>query len=179
LASRRVTDAAAVDRAADPAARARQLGLLTSGYAPGDSDLAWTRLTPWRAQLAAALEGSEAAVTSATVVGPPFAATALMAAWLEWRLEAPVRLQEADADFLTAVALHFSGGRRVLLEKESDESQARLRVTGQVDRMVALSRRTRAECLGEELRRLEPDDLYGGLVLEAVPAYLAAREGAL
>jgi glucose-6-phosphate dehydrogenase assembly protein OpcA len=177
LASRRITDAAASDRRLpEPAHRRGQLELLARGYTPGDTDLAWTRLTPWRAQLAAALElEASEEVTSATVTGPPFVASALMAAWLEWRLGAPVRLEETDGDFLAAVELHFSGGRRVLLDKGLDESQARLRVTGQVDRVVALGRRNRAESLGEELRRLEPDEFYGELARQAIPAFLASR----
>ncbi|MDR2252830.1 MAG: glucose-6-phosphate dehydrogenase assembly protein OpcA, partial [Bifidobacteriaceae bacterium] len=88
LASRRITDAAAWDRrAAEPARRRAQLELLTSGYASGDSDLAWTRLTGWRSQLAASLEIPPLApVRSVTVTGPGFAAVDLMAAWLAWRL---------------------------------------------------------------------------------------------
>ena len=34
-------------------------------YSPGDTDLSWTRLTPWRALLAAALDQYPAEVTSA------------------------------------------------------------------------------------------------------------------
>ena len=50
LGRRRVTDAAATRRAqVDFTARAE-------GYAPGDTDFAWTRITPWRALMAAALD---------------------------------------------------------------------------------------------------------------------------
>ncbi|MDR2454485.1 MAG: glucose-6-phosphate dehydrogenase assembly protein OpcA [Bifidobacteriaceae bacterium] len=176
LASRRITDAtAAPRRGASQELRRAGLELLTSGYAPGDTDLAWTRLTPWRAQLAAALEiPPRQAVTSATVTGPPYAGPDLMAAWLAWRLGVPVRRELIDGDFLTAVELNLSGGRHILLDKELDEAQARLRITGQVDRVVALDRRSRAEALGEEMRRLEPDLAYGRLVREGLPAFIAA-----
>ncbi|MDR1117925.1 MAG: glucose-6-phosphate dehydrogenase assembly protein OpcA [Bifidobacteriaceae bacterium] len=175
LASRRITDAGAGDRrAADLDYRREQLELLTTGYAPGDTDLAWTRLTPWRAQLAAALEIPPLdAVTSATVTGPAFTSSELMAAWLAWRLEVPVRREVTDGDFLTAVEFHLSGGRTIRLDKELDEAQARLAVTGEADRVVALGRRSRAEALGEELRWLEPDAAYGALVQQAIPAFLA------
>jgi glucose-6-phosphate dehydrogenase assembly protein OpcA len=176
LASRRITDAGASDRrGASLDHRRDQLELLSSGYTPGDTDLAWTRLTPWRAQLAAALEIPPLEpVRSATVTGPAFAASELMAAWLAARLGVPVRRDVTDGDFLTAVRFHLSGGRHILLDKELDEAQALLRIAGQNDRTVALGRRSRAEALGEELRRLEPDAAYGRLVQEAVPAYLAA-----
>ncbi|MDR1392929.1 MAG: glucose-6-phosphate dehydrogenase assembly protein OpcA [Bifidobacteriaceae bacterium] len=175
LASRRITDAAAFDqRAAAPTQRRAQLELLASGYTSGDSDLGWTRLTPWRSQLAAAVQfGTPGLIRSATVTGPSFSGCELMAVWLAWRLGVPVRRELTDGDFLTAVEFHLSGGRRILLDKELDEAQARLRLTGQADKPVALGRRSRAEVLGEELRHLEPDDFYGRLVTEGIPAYLA------
>ena len=40
-------------------------------YAPGDTDLAWTRLTPWRALLAAALDQHPVRITGATVEAEP------------------------------------------------------------------------------------------------------------
>ena len=40
-----------------------------ANYAPGNTDLAWTRLTPWRALLAAALDQYPPKVTAASVIG--------------------------------------------------------------------------------------------------------------
>ncbi|MDR1634575.1 MAG: glucose-6-phosphate dehydrogenase assembly protein OpcA [Bifidobacteriaceae bacterium] len=175
LASRRITDATVAERhLAGEAGPLPLVAALTTGYTPGDTDLTWTRLTPWRAQLAAALEIPPlTAVAAATVTGPDSTASYLMAAWLTDRLGVPTRRQIADSPFLTAVEFRLAGGRRVLLDKESEESQAVLRISGQVDRVVTLSRRSRAEALAEELRRLEPDLAYGHLVEEALPRYLA------
>src|SRR5580693_829480 len=50
VAQRRVTDAAASD-----APKEMLLGLATA-YQPGDTDLSWTRSTPWRTLLAATLD---------------------------------------------------------------------------------------------------------------------------
>ncbi|MDR1187927.1 MAG: glucose-6-phosphate dehydrogenase assembly protein OpcA [Bifidobacteriaceae bacterium] len=174
LASRRITDAIASERQlTDPAERRTALSRLTSGYSPGDTDLTWTRLTPWRAQLAASLEIPPIEpITSATVTGPRSAGSDLMAAWLASRLGVPIRHEVTDTPFLIAVEFHLSGGRRILLDKELEESQAVLRISDQVDRVVSLSRRSRAEALAEELRRLTPDAAYGRLVLDALPAYL-------
>jgi glucose-6-phosphate dehydrogenase assembly protein OpcA len=176
LASRRITDATANDRRGASAAHRRAaLERLASGYRAGDTDLAWARLTPWRAQLAAALEIPPIEmVTSATVTGPPYVSADLMAAWLAWRLGVPVRRELTDGDFLTAVELNLSGGRHIWLDKDLDEAQARLGMTGQADRLVALARRSRAEALGEELRSLEPDLAYGRLISQGLPAFLAA-----
>ena len=63
VADRRITDAA---QAADPIEALRQRA---RDYAPGDTDLAWTRITPWRTLVAGAFDTTEARVTEATVVG--------------------------------------------------------------------------------------------------------------
>src|SRR4051812_49478991 len=49
---RRITD---VQRSQEPNAALQQRAM---DYAPGDTDLAWTRLTPWRAALASAFDGA-------------------------------------------------------------------------------------------------------------------------
>src|SRR3954447_13487086 len=52
FADRRITD---VIRSPDPNAGLQQRA---EDYAPGDTDLSWTRLTPWRAALASAFDGA-------------------------------------------------------------------------------------------------------------------------
>jgi glucose-6-phosphate dehydrogenase assembly protein OpcA len=42
-----------------------------------------------------------------------------------------------------------------------DGRTATLRQPGQPDRLIALARRTVPDCLAEELRRLDPDEVYG------------------
>ena len=54
FAERRITD---VLRSKDPKAA---LQVRADDFAPGDTDLAWTRLTPWRAALASAFDGARA-----------------------------------------------------------------------------------------------------------------------
>src|SRR3954452_2609299 len=53
LAQRRITDAAAATRG-----KGKAMHTLCGNYAKGNTDLAWTRITPWRALLAAALDQS-------------------------------------------------------------------------------------------------------------------------
>ena len=77
LAQRRITDAAAAGSPRDA------LALLAAGYHPGDTDLAWTRATPWRSLLAATMDQPTGEVTGGTVsaeAGNPSAE--LIAAWL-------------------------------------------------------------------------------------------------
>lgn len=153
LGRRRVTDAAATRRASvDYTARAE-------GYAPGDTDFAWTRLTPWRALMAAALDQYPTKVTGAEVTaarGNPSAD--LMSAWLQSRLKVPVEQRNSRGPGVTAVRLFTPSGAIALTRP--DGAVATFSVPGQPDRPVALKRRTTSELLSEELRRLDPDDVY-------------------
>jgi glucose-6-phosphate dehydrogenase assembly protein OpcA len=153
LGRRRVTDAAATRRASvDFTARAE-------GYEPGDTDFAWARLTPWRALMAAALDQYPTKVTAAEVVsakGNPSAD--LMAAWLQCRLGVPVEQRNSRGPGVTAVRMFTPSGPIALTRP--DGSVATFSIPGQPDRPVALKRRTTSELLSEELRRLDPDDVY-------------------
>jgi glucose-6-phosphate dehydrogenase assembly protein OpcA len=153
LGRRRVTDAAATRRSSvDFTARAE-------GYEPGDTDFAWTRLTGWRALMAAALDQYPTKVTGAEVIsakGNPSAD--LMAAWLQCRLGVPVEQKNSRGPGITAVRMFTPSGPIALTRP--DGAVATFSIPGQPDRPVALKRRTTSELLSEELRRLDPDDVY-------------------
>ncbi|MFJ5552426.1 glucose-6-phosphate dehydrogenase assembly protein OpcA [Streptomyces sp. NPDC093225] len=153
LAQRRIVDTyAAEDPYAELAARA-------GTYAPGDTDLSWTRITPWRSMLAAALDQQTVTVTGATVEGEDDNPSCeLLAMWLADRLDVPVRRTRSTGPGLTAVRLESAGGTIVL--DRADGSLATLCMPGQPDRAVALKRRDTAELLAEELRRLDPDNTF-------------------
>ena len=153
LGRRRVTDAAATRRAAvDFPARAE-------GYAPGDTDFAWARLTPWRALMAAALDQYPTKVSGAEVVSAKGNASAdLMAAWLQCRLGVPVEQKNSRGPGITAVRMFTPAGPISLTRP--DGAVATFSIPGQPDRPVALKRRNTSELLSEELRRLDPDDVY-------------------
>ncbi|MET9568796.1 glucose-6-phosphate dehydrogenase assembly protein OpcA [Streptomyces virginiae] len=154
LAQRRITDAAA---AADP------VGVLDErarGYQPGDTDLAWTRLTPWRALLAAALDQKPLPVTGAAVESEPDNASAeLLARWLEDRLGLPVDRVATDGPVITGVVLRTTGGE-IRVDRPAG-ALATLILPGSPDRRVALKIRSGAELIAEELRRLDADVVYG------------------
>jgi len=153
LGRRRVTDAAATRRASvDFTARAE-------GYAPGDTDFAWSRLTGWRALMAAALDQYPTKVTGAEVVSAKGNASAgLMAAWLQSRLGVPVEQKTSRGPGITAVRMFTPAGPIALTRP--DGAVATFSIPGQPDRPVALKRRNTSELLSEELRRLDPDDVY-------------------
>ncbi len=153
LAQRRITDAAA---AGEP----RQcLAGRAAGYQPGDTDMSWTRATPWRALLAATLDQSHGTVTGGTVraeAGNPSAD--LIAAWLAARLQIPVTCEASPGPGITDVIFATSDGEIALTRP--DGRVAQLRRPGEPERRVALHRRETSELLAEELRRLDPDEVY-------------------
>ncbi|MCD9142281.1 glucose-6-phosphate dehydrogenase assembly protein OpcA [Streptomyces albireticuli] len=153
LGQRRVTDTyAAEDPLAEVSARAAH-------YAPGDTDLAWTRITPWRSMLAAALDQQQVDVLSAEVEGEGYNPSGeLLAMWLADRLGIPVKRTVSEGPGLTAVRLETKNGQIVL--DRPNGTLATLCMPGQPDRAVALNRRDTAELLAEELRRLDPDITY-------------------
>ncbi|MFD0147858.1 glucose-6-phosphate dehydrogenase assembly protein OpcA [Streptomyces sp. NPDC055721] len=153
LAQRRITDMYAVE---DPLAA---LAARAAAYAPGDTDLAWTRLTPWRSMLAAALDQARATVTSAAVESEAENPSAeLLARWFEVRLGVPVDRIVTDGPVVTAVRMGTPDGEIRIDRPEGPV--ARLAIPGQPSRVLALKVRTTAELIAEELRRLDPDDAY-------------------
>lgn len=155
LATRRITDSAA-DRNPTKALEAR-----AKGYEPGDTDLAWTRLTLWRALLAAALDlPPYEKVTGATVSGEADSPSAeLLAAWLAGRLKLPAkRVKAKTGQGIVTVTLERKSGNIEI--HRPDGSVGTLSQPSQPDRRVALGRRPVRDCIAEELRRLDPDEIY-------------------
>ncbi|MER7000825.1 glucose-6-phosphate dehydrogenase assembly protein OpcA [Streptomyces sp. NPDC000410] len=153
LAQRRVTDTFACEQ---PIA---ELTARAEAYTPGDTDLSWTRITPWRSMLAAALDQVTCEVTGAEVEGEEFNPSCeLLGMWLADRLQVPVKRSVSAGPGLTAVRLETNCGPIVL--DRADGSLATLSIHGQPDRGVALKRRDTSELIAEELRRLDPDDTY-------------------
>jgi glucose-6-phosphate dehydrogenase assembly protein OpcA len=153
LAQRRITDAAASDKPR------QMLTALASGYRPGDTDLSWTRATSWRSLLAATLDQPYAEMTGGTVSAEQHNPSAdLIATWLAGRLVIPVAREVSDGPGITEVSFATQEGDITL--SRPDGRTATLSKPGQPDRRVALHRRDTTELLAEELRRLDPDEVY-------------------
>lgn len=167
IAQRRITDVSTHDHPLEA------LAALAQSYRDGDTDFAWTRLTLWRAQLAAVLDQPPyEAVTGASVSGSlESPATILMAAWLALQLDVPVAAQldpiEAQLGGISQVTLDRASGSIVLHRDEP--STARLLQPGQPDHRVALPRRSLRDCLADELRRLGPDHTFGRVLAAGLP----------
>ena len=162
LARRRITDAAAV-----PTGRAKAMLTQCRSYAPGNTDLAWTRITGWRALLAAALDQVQSKVTSASVTAERISPSAdLLSAWLADRLKVKVQRRSSQGPGITRAVLTTKKGDIVI--SRGDGKLATLSAPGEPDRPVALKRRALDDLLSEELRRLAPDDVYARTVKRMV-----------
>lgn len=165
IATRRITDAAAQK---DAKAHFKNIA---KTYSPGDSDFAWTRLTMLRTQLAAMLDQPPYdKVLSAELVGADDSPSIdLLAAWLELKLKINVKITKTKPSQSVNVISHIK-----LVRKSGDVEiirdvldKATLRQPGQPDREISLPRRNLRDCLSEDLRRLDPDDLFGEVITKS------------
>jgi glucose-6-phosphate dehydrogenase assembly protein OpcA len=151
LAIRRITDAT---NAVDPLAAIKNR---LPGYAAGDTDLAWSRITYWRALLTSAVdlaphEPIESALVSGLETEP---ALDVLAGWLASRIDGPVRREVGD--------LHVELVRKsetITLRRPQEGTTATLSRTAKPEALVPLPRRVTGECLAEDLRRLDADEIY-------------------
>jgi glucose-6-phosphate dehydrogenase assembly protein OpcA len=151
LAIRRITDAT---NGADPLEAIKSR---LPGYSAGDTDLAWSRITYWRALLASAVdqkphEPIESALVSGLKNEP---ALDVLAGWLASCIDGPVRRVVGELK----VELERKT-ETITLSRPQEGATATLSRTGKPDALVPLARRETRECLAEDLRRLDPDKVY-------------------
>lgn len=172
IAHRRITDSA---NAADPR---EALTHIAGTYAAGDTDLAWTRLTNWRIQLAAALEKNDGGdpITGLEVEGASDSpSTLLLAAWLHRALNVPITvIEDPRGTGIRTVVIKRENGTVKLTRPGATE--AILTQPGQPDQQISLPRRSLQDCLAEELRRLDPDEVFGEVVTEGLKKLLAEEK---
>jgi len=151
LAIRRITDAT---NGVDPLSAIKSR---LPGYAAGDTDLCWARITYWRALLTSAVdqpphEPIESALVSGLKTEP---ALDILAGWLASRIDGPVRRAVGDL----RVELTRKS-ETIVLSRPQEGRTATLSRTARPDALVPLARRETGECLAEDLRRLDADEIY-------------------
>ena len=153
FADRRITD---VSRADDRVAALRQRAV---DFAPGDTDLAWTRITPWRAALASAFDGWHEGAASAAVDGDDADPSALLlAGWLSARLGFYVPVNKTGGGSIDQVRITLADG--AVISADEDYGRLILRREGQQDSIAPFPERSLGELLAEELRRLDADQVF-------------------
>ena len=172
IAHRRITDSA---NEANPCEAIKHMG---ATYAAGDTDLAWTRLTNWRIQLAAALDHYDGTdpITALRVEGASDSpSTLLLASWLHRSLNVPITVTaDPRGTGIRAVIIERKKGNVELIRPGTME--ATLTQPGQPMQQVFLPRRSLQDCLAEELRRLDPDVVFGEVVTEGLKKLLAEEK---
>lgn len=174
MARRRITDAVACR---NPLVAIRDRA---ETHRPGDVDLTWARLTLWRAVLAGAMDvvtarGGVPPVEDIEVHGSLDSPSVdLLAAWLAWALRSSARVRRVPEFGVAAVRIRFRDGDALTLERPQDAEMAHLSVPGQPTRPVALVPRSTPDCLAEELRRLEPDEVYAEVLVRGLPRVIPA-----
>jgi len=160
LADRRVTDCSL---ASEPLAALQQRA---RDYAPGDTDLSWTRATPWRALCASAFDSVQSPPRSAVVVGEPGSPSReLIAGWLRACLDVDVRVADESTSGTSEVRIELEEGEvRIRRDRRGTALVSR---TGQPDRRMPLEPRGLGDLLAEELRRLDADETYAGALAAA------------
>jgi glucose-6-phosphate dehydrogenase assembly protein OpcA len=151
LAIRRITDAT---NCTDPLAAIKSR---LAGYTSGDTDLAWARITYWRALLTSAVDLSphepiESALISGLQKEP---ALDVLAGWLASRIDGPVRRAVGELK----VEL-VRNSETIVLSRPQEGRTATLSRTARPDALLPLARRETGECLAEDLRRLDADEIY-------------------
>ena len=164
IADRRITDSSlGEDHLAALRVRAQD-------YAPGDTDLAWTRTTPWRAALTSTLDAVSGRRSDAVrllggrVEGDPGNASAqLLAGWLSSRSGSAIEVVEGNRrpgpSGVDSVVLQLDQDEEVAVRADR-RGGAVLTQPYRPDATVALPDRPLGDLLGEELRRLDPDEPY-------------------
>lgn len=142
-------------------------------YAPGDTDLAWTRTTAWRALCASAFDSVDGPPRRARVAGEAGdTSRALLAGWLTSRLGLDVEVEDSSGPGITEVEIGLDDVALKLVRGEGQTVV--LSHTGQPDRTLPLPSRELGDLLAEELQRLDADETYAE-ALAAATGRLSVR----
>jgi glucose-6-phosphate dehydrogenase assembly protein OpcA len=156
MAQRRISD---VGTCGDPIAALQRVA---GSYAPGDTDLGWARTTLWRGVVAAALdEPPYDPVRAVRVYGSKTRPSAhLFAGWLAYALRIPVTLEHVpNSTAVDGIDIERRSGT-ITMRRPVDGAVVTIHHPDQPERKIAMAKRPLADCVMEDLRRLDPDETY-------------------
>lgn len=160
LAVRRITDSRATQ---DPIGTLR---VLAENYVPGDTDLSWAAITLWRGLVAAVFEEYKGFELKRIKVkgNCDHPAPYLMAAWLKQSLKTDIELYDFDVDTLRSVRFVAPDDSQITVRRDYTDAVAELVRPNLPKTLVNLQLRPVEDCLMEDLRQLDADDLYGEII---------------
>jgi glucose-6-phosphate dehydrogenase assembly protein OpcA len=164
IADRRITDSS-ISEDSLAALRTR-----AEDFAAGDTDLAWTRCTSWRAILASTLDsvsgrrGEPVRVLSGKIEGDASNASArLLGGWLSSRCGSPIEVEDGGrvpgTSGVDSVVLQLDEEEEVAIHADR-RGGATISQPFRPATTVALPDRALGDLLSEELRRLDNDEPY-------------------
>lgn len=132
-------------------------------YAPGDTDLAWTRTTQWRSALASSFDSVTEPPTMVRVHGSTDSpAVLLLAGWLQSRLGQKCKVRQTrhnvGAPGIAGVDVTLGGKHRLKVHREGGDLV--ITRTGQREQRLSIRDRDLGDLLTEELRRQGTDETY-------------------
>src|SRR5699024_12623175 len=149
----------------------QDLASLSSGYTPGDTDMAWGEITQWRGIVASSLDRlPHEPVQRVEVSGPSDSlAVDLAAAWLLDRLGVPVKRVVSEAspsapassaaedteETFTIHSVHFFRETSDIIIDASEPGSVRVIVPGSPESMIALDTRSSADIFSAALFTLD------------------------
>lgn len=166
LAQCRITDAL-FDPPVDSIYRRR------NNYTPGDSDMSWSRITPWRGVVAATMDQPpHEEIIDGRVFGPADSPSVdLAAGWLADRLgvnivrestgQPAIPVDDEGNPCIAITKVEIMRTSSTITIEVADATTLSVQMPGRPPALVALSRRSQSDCLAEELRHLDPDRAYG------------------
>ncbi|WP_067780877.1 glucose-6-phosphate dehydrogenase assembly protein OpcA [Actinomyces vulturis] len=153
---------------------------LAPQHAPGDIDLAWTRITLWRAIVASSLDNAARARTieHVEVAGrSDNASVLLMAAWLRRYLGVPVtHVEDNDAVGIGHISARIGEANIVIRRHDADRVTVE-RPGSNEPQIVTMERREPVTTMNEELRRLGPDLVYQEVLASVLNEPLNSTDG--
>lgn len=156
------------------------LAALAPHHTLGDIDLAWTRITLWRAMVASALDPvlRDGEITGVVVTGEPCnSSVVLMVRWLCLRLGAPVERVDVPGTLgIDTITARTRDGDLVIARKDHERVTI-TRPGSEAPQVVTMERREPITTMNEELRRLTPDLVYEEVLAAFAQHHCTAEHG--
>jgi len=165
MAQRRISD---VGECSDPIER---LHHLADTYSPGDTDLGWARTTLWRGVVAASLDiPPYESVREVRVYGSKSRPSAhLFSGWLAFALKMSVTLEHVPGSSAVDGIDIVRRSGTITMRRPVGGAVVTINMPGQPEQKIAMAKRPLEDCLMEDLRRLDPDEIYQAALTKGLP----------
>lgn len=144
---------------------------LAQTYSPGDTDLGWARTTLWRGVVAAALDNPPyESVREVRVYGSRSRPSAhLFCGWLAYALKMPVTLEHVPGSSAVDGIDIVRRSGTITMRRPVSGAVVTINQPNEPEQKIAMAKRPLEDCLMEDLRRLDPDEVYQAALTKGLP----------